>query len=248
MAIGRGANFRNLGGNFNVAVGVKALFGSATTNRSNNVAIGYLAGEFITSANNNTLIGFQSGKDLTTADNNIFLGHCSGDTEITLSSALIIDNLTRAVGVSATDSIIYGIMAATPAAQTLRLNAVTNITQNVRIGDTTVPTEALEVVGIIEGYGGRKKNTTRLINTDSPYAVLSSDHEIFCDTDAGAITINLPAGVNKTNYRIINTGSANNDVTVVPDGAELLTGANESRTLSDGSVIILTYETIEGWW
>lgn len=71
---------------------------------------------------------------------------------------------------------------------------------------------------------------------------------VFCDTDGGAITITLPAGSAGRVYRIINCGSSGNDVTVTPDGSELLTGANASRTLSDKSVIILTYETTEGWW
>ena len=91
-------------------------------------------------------------------------------------------------------------------------------------------------------------NTTRITDAESPYTVLASDHHIFCDTDGGDITANLPAGIDGTNYRIINTGSSGNNVTVAPNGAELLTGSNASRTLSDGSVIILTYEPIEGWW
>jgi len=89
-------------------------------------------------------------------------------------------------------------------------------------------------------------NTTRI--TSSPYTALSTDDDIFVDTDGGAITINLPAGIAGKRYRIINAGSAGNDVTVAPNGAELLTGVNASRTLSDSSVIILTYEPTEGWW
>lgn len=96
--------------------------------------------------------------------------------------------------------------------------------------------------------GGRIKNDTLIDNTDSPYTALVSDHEIFVDTDTTAVTINLPVGVAGTNYRIINTGSSGNDVTVAPNGAELLTGANASRTLSDSSVIIITYNSVKGWW
>lgn len=88
--------------------------------------------------------------------------------------------------------------------------------------------------------------TTRI--TSSPYTALRTDDDIFVDTDGGAITINLLAGIDGKKYRIINTGSSGNDVTVAPNGAELLTGANASRTLSDSSVIILTYEPTEGWW
>jgi hypothetical protein len=95
---------------------------------------------------------------------------------------------------------------------------------------------------------GRVVKTTRLTSGDSPYTILDSDHVIYADTDGGAITINLPDGEDGRNLRIINTGTSGNDVTVAPNGAELLTGDNDSRTLSDKSVIILTYETTEGWW
>jgi hypothetical protein len=84
--------------------------------------------------------------------------------------------------------------------------------------------------------------------TSSPYDISESDDEIFVDTDSSPVTVNLPIGVNGKRYRIINTGSSNNDVTIVPNGLELLTGINASRTLSDSSVVILTYNTTEGWW
>ena len=96
--------------------------------------------------------------------------------------------------------------------------------------------------------GGPLSVTTLINDTDSPYTVLARDEVLYCDTDGGAITVNLPSGINGKRYRIINTGSASNDVTISPSGAELLTGANASRTLSDSSVVILIYETTEGWW
>lgn len=71
---------------------------------------------------------------------------------------------------------------------------------------------------------------------------------IFCDTDGGTITITLPAGVNGKEYRIINTGSSTNNITISPNGSELLMGVNSNFTLRDSDVIIITYETTEGWW
>lgn len=91
-------------------------------------------------------------------------------------------------------------------------------------------------------------DTTRLVAADSPYTVLIYDEVIFCDTDAGSITVNLPEGRRGLGCRIINCGSSLNDVTVVPYGTELLDGLNASKTLSDGSVVDLCYETTEGWW
>lgn len=84
--------------------------------------------------------------------------------------------------------------------------------------------------------------------TESPYTILPSDQQIFVDTDSGDVTVNLPVGIDGKWYRIINVGSSGNDVTVVPNGTELLTGENSSRTLSDRSVIILAYSPTEGWW
>ena len=90
--------------------------------------------------------------------------------------------------------------------------------------------------------------TTRIINTDSPYTVLASDHEIFCDTDTGAITVNLPAGINGTRYIIHNVGTSGNIVTLHPNGADLLFGLNEDYIILDrGDDEQVTYETTEGW-
>lgn len=91
-------------------------------------------------------------------------------------------------------------------------------------------------------------DTTRLVAADSPYTVLIYDEVIFCDTDGGAITVNLPEGRPGLGFRIINCGSSLNDVTVNPYGSELLDGINTSKTLSDSSVIDICYETTEGWW
>ncbi|ANS05707.1 hypothetical protein [uncultured Mediterranean phage] len=76
----------------------------------------------------------------------------------------------------------------------------------------------------------------------------TSHNNVFCDTDGGAITITLPAGIVSKRYRIVNTGSAANDVTITPDGAELLIGANSSFTLGDDESLIIVYETTEGWY
>jgi hypothetical protein len=96
--------------------------------------------------------------------------------------------------------------------------------------------------------GGVINNTTRI--TSGPYNVLATDHVILVDTDGGAITVNLPAGVEGTNYKIINVGSSGNDVTVDPNGTEQLYagGAGVSFALIDGEVINIHYNATEGWW
>jgi hypothetical protein len=115
---------------------------------------------------------------------------------------------------------------------------------------------------IIELLRSEKENFNRLIELinssiptivdlddgDSPYELPNGNFTLFVDTDTSAITLNLPAGAVKDYLRIINTGSSDNDITVVPNGSELLTGANASRTLSDSSVIILEFNDTKGWW
>lgn len=94
----------------------------------------------------------------------------------------------------------------------------------------------------------RLSTTTRVTIGESPYTVLATDFTVFANTDAGDVTVNLPAGTAGTTYRIINTGSAANAVTVNPDGAELIIGVAASVTLFDRDVVVLTYEPTEGWW
>ena len=89
-------------------------------------------------------------------------------------------------------------------------------------------------------------NTTTRVTGDT---TLTSAHSVvFCDTDGGAITITLAAGVATKYHRIVNTGSANNLVTITPNGAELLLGANSSFTISDQEALQINYEATEGWY
>ncbi len=92
--------------------------------------------------------------------------------------------------------------------------------------------------------------TTRIISTDSPYTILTTDIVIFADTDGGVITANLTAGVGGKEYKIINCGSSGNNVTVDPNGTEQLygAGAGVAYTLTDGNVITIHYNATEGWW
>jgi len=94
---------------------------------------------------------------------------------------------------------------------------------------------------------GRIHNTTRKVAGDSPYTVLASDHILYMQTDAGAITANLPAGVEGTHYKLINCGSSGNDLTVDGNAAETVYSAL-TAVLSDGEVIDIHYNATEGWW
>lgn len=93
-----------------------------------------------------------------------------------------------------------------------------------------------------KGFVATKRITT------GPYDALAVDECIYADTDGGAITVNLPAGINGKMYRIVNCGSSGNDVTVSPDGSEEIAGAAASVTLIDGEVLRIVFEPTENWW
>ena len=92
---------------------------------------------------------------------------------------------------------------------------------------------------------GRILKTNRLTGNTTLDA---THHQVFADTDGGAFTVTLPAGVAGTEYRIVNTGSSENNLTIAPDGAELLIGVNANWTLMDGEALMIVYEATEGWF
>ena len=130
IGIGAYTGYYNQTGTNNVFIGTTSGQGATTYNVSNNVFIGSNTGYtgLITGANNNVFVGFSAGKIVTSGANNIYLGCYAGDKQTTLSDLLIIDNQTRAdAATELTNSILYGVMAATPASQTLRVNAAVEV-------------------------------------------------------------------------------------------------------------------------
>lgn len=104
---------------------------------------------------------------------------------------------------------------------------------------------------ILRGTGGTVTENGRIIQTNRLTANTTLDetyHNVYGDTDGGAFAVTLSAGENGRYYRIINTGSSGNALTITPDGSELLLGDNSDFTLLDGDVLIIAYETTEGWW
>jgi hypothetical protein len=99
--------------------------------------------------------------------------------------------------------------------------------------------------GKLVNTSGRICNTSRYTTTQ---ILDDTDHVVFCDTDSAAFTVSLPAGINGTTYKIINVGSSGNSLTVSPNGSELLIGVNSNFDLLDGDSMIITYDSIEGWW
>lgn len=91
----------------------------------------------------------------------------------------------------------------------------------------------------------RIKTPTRVTGT---YTILVTDSVVFANTDSTAYTATLPAGVSGQTFKIINSGSSGNNLTVAPNGSEHLLGVNSSFILFDGETLALTYDTVDGWY
>lgn len=86
----------------------------------------------------------------------------------------------------------------------------------------------------------------RITHTDSAYTALATDGVILGDTDGGAITINLPAGVKGKLYTIKNVGSSGNDITVDGNASETIDG-DLTAIVTDREGIQCVFETTEHW-
>ena len=119
-------------GRRNMAIGKGAL-GNVPTSSDDNVAIGNEAGfggggDIILK---NVLIGTSAGFSLADAVANIFIGYKAGINQTTNDNLLILDNQDRgSAALELTNSLIYGVFNATPASQSLRVNAGTFILGN----------------------------------------------------------------------------------------------------------------------
>jgi len=95
------------------------------SNASNSVALGYLSG--LNAGSNSTMLGNQAGQT-STGIRNVFIGNYAGYNQAANTDLLILDNQERAdIATEQSNSILYGVMAALPADQTLRINAQPSI-------------------------------------------------------------------------------------------------------------------------
>lgn len=89
--------------------------------------------------------------------------------------------------------------------------------------------------------------STKSRNTSNT-TIDSSAYHWLGNTDSAGFTYTLPAGVDGTQYRIVNTGTSGNTLTISPNGSDNLLGANSSFDLSDGEALIIIYDSNDGWW
>ena len=103
---------------------------------------------------------------------------------------------------------------------------------------------ALDVTGTTTTFG-RIKTVTRQTTT---YTILVTDSVVFGNTDSAGFTATLPAGVSGQTFKVVNSGSSGNILTVTPDGSEDLLGVNSSFALFDGEALDITFDSTDGWY
>lgn len=274
FGLGVNAGYNITSGSYNNAIGYNALYSNQTG--GNNIAIGYLS-LYACTGGGNLALGTEAFRSNVTGDNGIAIGYRSAYSATDVSGAIIVGYRAMFNGTDVKYNTVIGhqsgyVPAGVIANQCTTSTKCTFLGYQTGLGSTTQRTGAIAIGAnavvdadytcVIGGAGadavdlvvtknlyttsgGRYKNTTRVTTT---YTILVTDDTIYCDTDGGAFTVTLPAGVDGQTYRVVNCGSSGNDVTIVPDGAENLLGANSSDTISDSEALILTYETTEGWW
>ena len=155
------------------------------------------------------------------------------------------DYISNSRAVSVSDTLVQRYMPLSTEDTGITFDSADVVLANTTSGDVVInPFNELLINGTTVLTGGMRLPTTRVTNT---YVVLGSDYAVFCDTDGGGFTVTLPAGVDGQTYKIINCGTSTNNLTLTPNGAELLIGVNASSTLSDGESLTLIYESTEGW-
>lgn len=139
ILIGEGAGGENVNGNQNICIGISAGTGGGVSNINigtfagifnhglGNVIVGESSGYSLYSSNYNTFIGYKAGW-ANQGSGNIIIGHKANYLGRFVDNELVIDNQER--GTTEADSLlyrnnslIYGVFDATPANQTLDVNA-----------------------------------------------------------------------------------------------------------------------------
>ncbi len=116
---------------------------------------------------------------------------------------------------------------------------------SVNTGSGLVEAMRLDSDGVLTTKSGQILKTSRYTSTQ---ILGATDHQVFCNPSlGGAFTVSLPAGIVGTEYRIMNTGTTGKNVTIAPDGLELLIGVNSNFVLRDGEALQIVYENTEGW-
>lgn len=206
-------------GNYNTGVGSYCL--SSIVGVDDNTGIGDSVLNSCTGARN-TAIGKLAGYSSVAINNDVFIGYCAGRYE-TGSNSLIIDGLDRSTEAAGrTNSLIYGIFAATTPSQYLYLNS--NVTVS----------EVLTTNGV-------KQN---VVTKTSGYTATTGDDVIVCNSTT-AFTVTLPAATGSgQTYAIsnINTGA----ITLEGDSSDTING-DLNQTIDQWACIQVVDYAANAW-
>lgn len=123
-------------------------------------------------------------------------------------------------------------------------NGKSVVTSNHELGvGVNIPKEKLDVAGSAKVKGLNleiSRNTTGTTINKSAYQWNGN-------TDAGGFPYTLPIGVQGETYKIVNTGTSGNTLTIIPNGSEKLIGTT-SFELNDGESLIIGYDATDGWY
>ena len=144
----------NTSGNYNVGIGYHALYSNSTGNQ--NVALGIYAGT------------------ASTGSNNVFLGAFAGAYE-TGSGAFYVDTYDRSnTAGDKAGALLYGVFNATPASQTLKINATVTVSTLAGSGSRNVVADANGALSAPASDERLKTNITRL-GESIPLAMLEDE-------------------------------------------------------------------------
>jgi hypothetical protein len=129
------------------------------------------------------------------------------------------------------------------AAEDSIVNVVSEVNIILATPETTDPVLTAHIANKVEPH---RPAPDRITSADSPFTLTGTERDLFVNTDAGNVIVNLITTYPAI-YSIKNSGSSGNTVTINPAGAELLFGVNAPLVIYDGEVIDLQYETTEGW-
>lgn len=99
--------------------------------------------------------------------------------------------------------------------------------------------------GTFKNVGGRIKPPTRYTSTDT---IETNDYEVFGNTDSGSFTLTLPVGSDGMAYRIVNTGTSGNTLTIARGGTNKLLGGTSGIDLADGESLVIVFDATDNWY
>ena len=153
-------------------------------------------------------------------------------------------NNLKTLGVASNGQLLVGSTGVDPALATITGTA-NEVTVTNGAGTITLSLPDAITLVTLTTTGGRICKTTRVTTT---YQILVTDHIMFCNTDGSSWTATLPVGVEGQTLKIINSGSAGETLTLAPNGAEHLIGANSNITIADSETVEITYNATDGWY